>query len=275
MLVISLIFSLFACTTDVPKSQSQDIRRLVFAGESGLPEIGLGDEAVFVILGQSNACGTVPRPAGFSPSLSAEHYGTTVYRNGIFLTEYGAPPPGSPVLGPEPFVVDELITMGFSPEDITVVTRCVPGSALTAQKDSIAPNLITDVIEFDLPDPLGILFWQGEADARVDSLAAAYEPKLTGSNGKSSLRSLVEDEWPLIRWSVVELRVRDPDYAPVPNQELVRSAQHSFGAWPGVCVIPSYDAPLSNGDNQPHTNLDGTEIVARRAVHGWLDSSCP
>jgi hypothetical protein len=273
MFFVTLALSLLGCSPETPVSQN--FRRLVLAGESGLSDFGPGEEIVIAVLGQSNACGSVPRTPGFTPSLVNEHLGATIYRNGVLLTEYGAPPPSSPVVGPEPYVVDELMILGFSPTDITVVTRCVSGSALTAQKDTIAPNLISDVNSLDLPDPFGILFWQGEADARVDTLAAAYESKLTGSNGKASLRSLIEDEWPAIRWAIVELRVRDPDYAPVPNQELVRSAQHAFGAWPGVCVVPSFDAPLMNGDNQPHTNLDGTEIVARRAVHGWFDPSCP
>lgn len=260
---------LLAC---LPLPEQPDPRALLL--EDTAEPVAASPRAVFVGLGQSNLCGTVPRPAVFAHSLVGDHLGATVIRNGVELLEYGAPT-GSPVVGPEPFLVDELVLEGFDPADLVVITRCTNGSAITHNRDVLVPLLVEDLAERQLPAPIGILYWQGEADARSMSLAPNYEPKLTGSDGQASLRGAVEDVWPDILWAVVELRVRDPDYAPIAGQELVRAAQHSFGAWPGVCVVPSYDAPLSPGDNQPHVSLVGTEILARRAVHGWLDSFCP
>lgn len=275
---------LLLCACPEPPDDAGEARRAYLlgtadTGDSGTAELEESPEFVVIVQGQSNAGCNLTRPTGFPHSLLGNHLGARVIRNGIELTDYGVMD-GPDFIGPEAYVVDELIVMGVPAEDITVVIRCIPGSSIVSQRDTVFPLLLSDFATYALPPPTGILYWQGEADARsvtngVPTGGQLYQSRLTGHDGQPSLRGLLEGQWPAILWSLVELRVRDPDYAPIDGQQLVRSAQHFFGAYDNVCLIPSYDAELLPGDNQPHTSLVGTETIGRRSVHGWLDPFCP
>lgn len=234
-------------------------------------------EFVVVVIGQSNAgCNLLkPTPFAFSLAPGGNHEGARFIRNGIELPDYGAEPSGPKYIGPEFAVVDELILSGVPATDITVVERCIPGASIVSMRDTVWPLLLVDFSIFELPPPVGIILWQGEGDARNLQLAQLYQSRLVGDDGQPSLRDVVESQWTEVVWSVVELRVRDPDYASTTGQQLVRSAQHLWGAYDNVCVTPSYDAPLLIGDNQPHTSIEGTELIGRRAVHGLIDPFCP
>ena len=76
---------------------------------------------------------------------------------------------------------------------------------------------------------------------------------------------------------VVELRVRDPGYAEA--HQIVRAAHHVAGTYAGICLLPSYDAPLMPGQRQPHVSVEGLEVVGRRAVQAGLSmvegKGCP
>jgi hypothetical protein len=268
---------LLSCALDQPAHDPERSRAFLVAAPTGdtgdAPE---PEETVWAFVGQSNMCGQ-PRPNPYVHSIAAggNHEGVRFIRNGIELVDYGLIPDGPDVVGPEAHAADELIQLGYLPESITLVTRCANGTNILYNRDTLIPLLIGDIETYGLPAPIGIMYWQGEADSRVLTLAQFYESRLLGTDGQWSLRDAVELEWPGIRWSVVELRVRDADYSPVAAQALVRSAQHLFGAYPRSCTIPSYDAPLLSGDNQPHVNQTGLEIIGRRSVHGWLDAVCP
>ncbi|MEQ1506965.1 MAG: hypothetical protein ABMB14_32355 [Myxococcota bacterium] len=210
------------------------------------------------ILGQSNASG-VTGPSPFSLADQRAR-GARVIDNGDELDEYPA------AVGPEPWVVDELLGLGFAP---TVVIRAIPGINLESIRSEQLPDLIAD---FDTGPVAGltpdfVILWQGEADARTESFARTYHDRLVGPWGESkpeSVRDVLHDAWPFVSLLVVELRLRDYDYGAF--HPVVRAAQHLAGTMPGVCVVPSYDAPLMPGQNQPHVSVDGLDIVGRRAV---------
>lgn len=261
------MIALLACAPYLPP-EAPDLQRLA------LYDTAEPDEMVVLLLGQSNACGVAVQPADFPFTVPP---GVRLIRNGVETSVY------QPHLGPEFALVDELVAVGYPPDAITVVTRCISGSAITVSRDILVPELEQDIEDFGVSSPDALVYWQGEADARTLQTAQLYAAHLIGDDGSPSLRGEVEARWPGIRWAVVELRVRSPGYAPgghtgseaIAAQALVRSAQHLFGAWPGVCVVPSYDAPLMPGQNQPHVDVDGLEIVGRRAVHAVVDEYCP
>lgn len=236
-------------------------------------------ELVYVLLGQSNAgCNLTKPTTGFPHSLAVggDHYGVRYIRNGVELVDYGVIPSPSPkYVGPEAFIVDELLSADVPAEQITIVTKCAPGTGVLVQRDTLIPELLTDFVEFNLPIPQGIMYFQGEADAKTDAASLIYAERLFGLEGSASVFGALEVAWPGVSWSVIALRVRDPDYAPKDYQSRVRAAHYQMGEIPGVCTIESFDAPLLPGDNQPHVSLDGAEVVGRRSVHGWIDANCP
>lgn len=248
-------------------------------GDTGLALDPEPPELVFVLLGQSNAGCNLTKPAtGFPHSLAVggDHYGVRYIRNGVELTDYGAIPAPSPkYVGPESFIVDELLLEAIPAEQITIVTKCAPGTGVLVQRDTLIPELLTDFVEFNLPIPQGIMYFQGEADAKTDAASLIYAERLFGLEGSASVFGKIEDAWPGVAWSVVALRVRDPDYAPKDYQSRVRAAHYDMGTIPGVCTIESFDAELLPGDNQPHVSLVGAEVLGRRSVHGWMDVNCP
>lgn len=221
-------------------------------GESMIP-------LTVVILAQSNGSGVT----GPSPYLLEDQRarGARVVDNGEDLASYPA------AVGPEPWLVDELLLLGYSP---TVVIRANPNlsleSILTNQVPLLAADLLDGVASGIVPDV--VLLWQGEADARNEPGARLYENRLVGpwgEKGDGSLRDQLRLLWPLSQLLIVELRVRDYDYAQW--HAPVRAAQHRAGTLPGVCLIPTYDAPLMPGQNQPHVSVEGLEVVGRRAAH--------
>lgn len=223
------------------------------------------DPVTVVVLGQSNASGAVgPSPYVLADQIAA---GGRVIDNGEELTEYPF------LVGPEPWIVDELLARGMYP---TVVIRASNGINLENLRVTQMPLLLAD---FDTGPaasltPDLVLIWQGEADTKVESSARTYRDRLVGpfgTTGAESLRDQLLARWPGVPILLVELRVRDYDYAPF--HPVVRAAQHAAGTLPGMCLVPSYDAPLLGGedaDNQPHVSVEGLEIVGRRAVAAGL-----
>ncbi|MEZ4237122.1 MAG: hypothetical protein R3F59_13400 [Myxococcota bacterium] len=209
------------------------------------------------ILAQSNGSGaTGPSPFDLADQL---HRGAQVVDNGEALGAYPT------LVGPEPWIVEDLLDAGFAPR---VVIRALPGLNLENLRTKQLPLLIGDL---GPTPPDVVLVWQGESDARVEGTAREYRQRLAGPfgvDGDESLRDLLRAQWPDAPMLVVELRVRDYDYAAFHRE--VRAAQHDAGTLPGVCLVPSYDAPLIQGDNQPHVSVEGLEIVARHAVDAAL-----
>lgn len=212
-----------------------------------------------VILAQSNGSGvTGPSPLRLEDQRAR---GATVLDNGEVLDSY------PPQVGPEPWLVDELLLLGFAP---TVVIRAQPNIGIDAIQNKQLPLAIDDFataeLKGDAPDV--VLVWQGEADARTEGTARLYQSRLVGpwgEGGDESLRDVLRERWPASQLLLVELRVRDYDYAKWHPE--VRAAQHAAGTYPGVCLIPSFDAPLMPGQNQPHVSVAGLEVVGRRAAH--------
>ncbi len=207
------------------------------------------------ILAQSNGSGvTGPSPYALEDQRAR---GARVIDNGEELTSYAA------TVGPEPWVVDELLLEGFAP---TVVIRANPNIALesiqTKHLPLLAEDFTTGLAKGLVPDV--VLLWQGEADAQRESTARLYKNRLVGPWSEGSLRDQLHDLWPLAQLLIVELRVRDYGYAPFHPE--VRAAEHEAGTLPGVCLIPSYDAPLMPGQNQPHVSVAGLQVVGRRAA---------
>ena len=225
------------------------------------------NQVVVASIGQSNNCGIgALNPLPYS--LPVDHAGVQFIRNGVDEPEYIS------FVTPDMFIIDELILQGIDPNNLVLVNRCQNGSSIKVMRDTLVPNLAQDLEDFSISMPDYIFYWQGEADARTEALAELYDIRLIGQDGGYSLKEAVETGWPGIKWMIVELRVRDDGYALPRHQQLVRSAQHLFGAYPDVCTIPSYDAELLPGNNQPHTSVVGTELVARRAIQSILNPVC-
>jgi len=254
-----MIAALLACSPSQPGGDAGAMYRIQSTGDTASRT-----SIVIGCVGQSNMSGVVPKGSGFAHSLLGDQAGVHAWHNGVELAEWPT------FVGPQPFVVDELLALGWPAEDIWIVTRATPGAALEVMRTSSVPALAADLAALDL-ELDGLIFWQGEADAR-GSTAAGYERKLNGSDGQPSLRGLQDELFGAYRWSVIELRVRDTGYASYAGQQLVRAAQHMAGAYANTCTIPSYDLPLLPGQNQPHVSLVGLEIGGRRALHGVLDT---
>lgn len=230
----------------------------------------------WVLVGQSNACGFDAIPPGFhSLASGGDHFGATLVRNGIDRAQYTG------VVAPDAFVIDELILSGYAPDEITLVARCAQGAYLDAMRDTLLPAVEADLSARDLPPPLGVILWQGEAEAKAGrDRALDYADDLAGVSGGYSFLEGVWSRWPSARVAVIELAVRADSYADPEGEALVRSAQHLAGASPGVCTVPTYGASFlpgspANPDDNPHVDLASREAISRRAVRALVDPQCP
>lgn len=262
------LLSLLACRADGPAAH-------IGSAIGGRPASAATVEPLtVVILGQSNAGGATG-PSAFDLEDQIAR-GARVIDNGVDLAEYPF------LVGPEPWIVDELLNRGIYP---TIVIRALSGLNLENLRTTQMPLLLADFADGPAKGltPDLVLVWQGEADTKIESSARTYHDRLVGpfgATGAEDLRDLLHAEWPGLPILLVELRVRDYDYAPF--HPVVRAAQHLAGTLPGMCLIPSYDAPLLGGpdaDNQPHVSVEGLELVGRRFVPaglGLLDGErCP
>ncbi len=265
-----LLFSLLACLA--PEQAS--VQQLAFlaptitatTGDTSLEE----DEVVVLGFGQSNMCSQNLAPSGFPYSLSTTHAGVTLIRNGLLKTSYG---PKVPV---DPFIVDELIQLGYAPDQITLVMQCAQGTSINYSRDILIPKLIEDLITFNVPEPDYVIFWQGEFEANSTNpdLSALYASDLLGIDGMPNVYDSLNDVWPNLQWSIIELAASDPAWgAPYEQQQRVRAAQHMAGVKPNVCTIPTYGVTFPTLDN-PHPDLVSVEDIARRATRAFVTHNC-
>ncbi len=265
---LSLLFALPVSSQEVPPEEVPPEEEVPAPAAPLIP-------ITVLLFGQSNMSGiTGPCPY----SLQNEHIEATVY-DGTF-TAGVANPLGAPLteyarlVGPECFLVDELLNLGYDP---TIIIRAVAGSNVDTSRNILVPALAADVLALNL-QPDAIFSWQGEADARTESLAYVYDDRLVGPygpTGKESVMGQIRELFAAdLPWYVAALRVREDDYAPY--HHIVRSAHYVAGTHPNVCTVETFDAPLLPGDNQPHVDLVGLEIVGRRVAQSIADSFlCP
>lgn len=254
----------------------RSVKLLAFASATGdtasLQEIVVGS------IGQSNNCGMNVKPTGFPHSLTGDHVGATLIRNGSVKSEYPT------ALGPDPWIIDELINVGYLPEQITLVARCSQGAYIEAMRDTLVPALELDISSRGLPAPTFLFLWQGEADARVEDEDRwlTYSDNLNGTAGGYSFLDAVYLRWPDVRLSVIELAVVSTNYAPSRGQAAIRRAHHESQMFKEgkICTTRTGGATFLPGsvnfpDDNPHTDLISTEAIARRVVHSWTDPYCP
>lgn len=275
-LLVAIAMFTGGCTKEEIQASNRSNRLNLVGGPTG--DTSMSEEIVVGSIGQSNNCGMNTKPSGFAHSLVGNHAGATLIRNGAVKNEYPN------MLGPDPWIIDELINVGYQPSQITLVARCSQGAYIEAMRDTLVPALELDITSRELPAPTYIFLWQGEADAHADdeNRWLTYSDNLNGSAGGYSFLDAVYLRWPEVRLGIVELAVVSTNYAPSRGQAAIRSAHHESQMFKDnkICTIRTGGATFLPGtiefpDDNPHTDLQSTEAISRRIVHGWTDPYCP
>ena len=264
-----LILSLLACTSNDYISEP-NFNQLALVNSTGdTIDTGSLDEVVILGAGQSNMCSQNMAPVDFPHSLTGDHTGVTLIRNGFLKTSYG---PKIPV---DPFIVDELMDAGYLASQITLVMRCAQGTSINYSRDTLVPGLIEDLITWGISEPDLFIFWQGEFEAGSSNpdFSSLYESDLLGFDGAPNLYDSLHDIFPNMRWSVIELAFDNEDMYPYIQQQRVRTAQQLAGTIDGVCTIPTYGATFPSTTN-PHPDLLSVEDIARRATKPLITGRC-
>lgn len=230
-------------------------------------------EIVVLTIGQSNNCAINSKPSNFPYSLQTNQSEVVSIRNGILKSSYGG------VVPPDPYIIDELIQVGYLPEQITIVARCAQNTRLVYSIEQLIPAIEQDLINFGITTPPSFgMLWQGETDAKNED-GVLYSDTLLGTEGGISFYDEFFVRWPEAQLAIVELAVTSTDYAPKREIGLVSAAHRLSRAFDQTCSVSTAGATFLPGTNlpgdNPHVDLASLEEISRRVVQTWVNmDSC-